>query len=223
MNSDKVFTILRRRFVYSNNKSFNAEKCASDKNHWSTINSIKRMIDVFIHFFIKNDHSLSKKKTHQNANDLFRFSTIRFEKKIETEFYYMKSFYHTNFFITKISDQKIFLKKITENIIKNWYFVKIMKKLKNQIQKTMNRNEKFNVEWQAYRFDFETRFLYFKNKKNSNRLCIFESCHKQILHYAHDEHAHGKVHRTYDLFMKSIFISKMKMLINDYVISCLIC
>ena len=31
------------------------------------------------------------------------------------------------------------------------------------------------------------------------------------------------MHRTYDLFMKSVFISKMKMLINDYVISCSTC
>ena len=98
-----------------------------------------------------------------------------------------------------------------------------MKKLKNQIQKTMNRNEKFNVEWQTYRFDSETKFFYFKNKRNSNRLCIFESCHKRILHYVHDEHAHEEVHRTYNLFIKSVFISKMKMLINDYVISCPTC
>ena len=60
-----------------------------------------------------------KKKTHQNANDLFRFSTIKFEKKVEAEFYYMKSFYHTSLFITVISDQEDFLKKIIENIIKN--------------------------------------------------------------------------------------------------------
>ena len=162
-----------------------------------------------------------KKKTYQNANDLFRLSTTTLEKK--TEFYYMNRFYHTCFFTIVISDQKDFLKKIIENIIKNWYFVKIMKKLKNQIQKTMNRNEKFNVKWQTYRFDFETKFFYFKNKKNSNRLCILESCHKRILHYAHDEHAHEGMHRTYDLFMKSVFISKMKMLINDYVISCSTC
>ena len=43
------------------------------------------------------------------------------------------------------------------------------------------------------------------------------------MHYVHDEHAHEGVHRTYDLFMKSVFISKIKMLINDYVISCSIC
>ena len=146
LNFDKIFIILRRKLVYSDNKSFSAENCASNENPWSKINSIKRMIDVFIHFSIKNDHSSSKKKTHQNANDLFRLLTIKFKKKIETEFYYMKSFYHTSFFITVISNQKNFLKKIIENIIKNWYFVKIMKKLKNQVQKTMNRDEKLNVK-----------------------------------------------------------------------------
>ena len=87
----------------------------------------------------------------------------------------------------------------------------------------MNRNKKFNVEWQAYWFDFEMKLFYFKNKENPNRLCIFKSCHKRVLHYAHHEHVHEEMHKTYNLFMKLVFISKIKMLINDYVISCLTC
>ena len=165
------------------------------KNHW------------FFSFVIMNNSKKNSTQLNSNSNPtwlIYIFSGLGFrsqnptqptsfrrltklEKKIETKFYYMKSFYYTSLFIIVISNQKNFLKKITENIIKDWYFAKIVKKLKDQIQKTMNRNEKFDVKYQTFRFDSETKLLYFKNKKNSNRLCIFESCHERILHYVHDE------------------------------------
>ena len=151
-------------------------------------------------------------RAHQNADGLSRLPTTA-----EAESY------HTCLPTTVISDEEDFLKKVAEDIAKDWYFAKIIKKLKDQVQETMDRDEGPNVEYQAYRFDPETGLLYLKNKRNPDRLCIPESCHKRVLHYAHDEHAHGGVHRTHNLLMRSVFIPKMKMLINDYVTSCPAC
>ena len=68
-----------------------------------------------------------------------------------------------------------------------------------------------------------TGLFYLKNKFNSNRLCIFEKSQKRLLQYAHDEHAHEKIHRTYDLLTRSMFISRMKKLIIEYVTACSTC
>ena len=68
-----------------------------------------------------------------------------------------------------------------------------------------------------------TNLLYFRSKSNSDRLCISESCQKRIFQYAHDEHVHEKVHRIYELLRRSIFISRMRLLVNQYVISCSAC
>lgn len=46
-----------------------------------------------------------------------------------------------------ISNEEDFLKKVSKEIFKNWYFVKIFKKLKNQIQKIEKQDEGFNVEY----------------------------------------------------------------------------
>ena len=65
--------------------------------------------------------------------------------------------------------------------------------------------------------------VYLKNKFHSKRLCISKKFHKKLLQYAHDEHVHGGIHRTYDLLSKSVYMPKMKKLINEYVTTCSIC
>ena len=85
-------------------------------------------------------------RAHQNANGLSRLPTTKLEKEVGAGSYYMKSFYHISLSTTVISDQEDFLKKIAEDVAKDWYFAKIMKKLRDQIQKTMNRNEESNVK-----------------------------------------------------------------------------
>ena len=146
-------------------------------------------------------------KFHQNANDLFR---MIFDSEI-------------NFFVTIIADENDLLTKITIELSNDRYFVKIMATLKQQIEKNMNSNDEFKTDYQKYRMNVNIELLYMKNKIHSNRLCISEKFQKQFLRYAHDEHAHEGVHRTYELLIRSVFIFRIKKLITQYVKTCSIC
>ena len=65
--------------------------------------------------------------------------------------------------------------------------------------------------------------LYLRQRLDSNKLCILNTCYKRILQYAHDEHVHKEIHRTHDLLRRSIFMFKMTAKIKKYVITCSIC
>lgn len=148
-------------------------------------------------------------KIHQNANNLSRLSTKNVKMKI--------------FFNTIIADDDNLLKKIANELFKNKIFAKITKKLKNQMKKTKNEKNNFKTKYQFYKMNSKTNLFYFKNKFHSDKLCISKKNQKCFLQYAHDEHAHGEIHRTYDLLYKSMFIFKMKKMVTQYVIACSIC
>ena len=86
LNSDKIFTILRRKSLYSDNRSFNAKNCVLNENYWLKISSIKRIVDLFIHFFIKNDHSSSKKKRIKTRTICSDFWQLNSKKKSKLNF-----------------------------------------------------------------------------------------------------------------------------------------
>ena len=98
-----------------------------------------------------------------------------------------------------------------------------MTKLKNQIEAIKNENDDFQKKFQYYRLNTNTNLLYLKNKFESNRLCISQKFQKRLLKYAHDEYAHDDVHRTYDLLLKSVYMSKMKKTVIEYVTTCSTC
>ena len=125
--------------------------------------------------------------------------------------------------INVISDEKNFLKKIAKELSTDRVFAKVMKKLKNQIEKTKNNDENPLTEYQVYRLDPKTNLLYVKNKSDSDRICISEKCQKTLLEYEHDQHAHDEIHRIYELLHRSVFMPKMKKLITEYVTSCFVC
>ena len=98
-----------------------------------------------------------------------------------------------------------------------------MKKLKVQIEKIKNDDDELKTLYQSYKMNSVTNLLYFRSKSDSDRLCISESSWKRILQYAHNEHAYERVHRIYELFRKSIFISRMRFFVKEYVITCFAC
>ena len=145
---------------------------------------------------------------HQNANELSKL---------------FREFNQITFSINVIFDEKNFLKKIAKKLSTNRIFVKIMKKLKNQIEKIKNNDENSLTKYQVYRLNSKTNLLYVKSKSNSDRICIFEKCQKTFFEYEHDQHAHDEIYRIYKLLHRSIFMFKMKKLITEYVTSCFVC
>ena len=184
------------------------------------------------------------KKTHQNANDLFRLPSepenekikIMFtivEKQFEKIFQFevnQKSENSENFeskskknFIVIIANQSDFLIKIAFELSDDSNFEKIMTKFKNQIEAIKDENNDFQKKFQYYRLNTDTELFYLKNKFESNRLCISQKSQKRLLKYAHNEHAHDDVHRTYDLLLRSVYMPKMKKTIMKYVTTCFAC
>ena len=135
----------------------------------------------------------------------------------------LREFDQITFSINVIFDEKNFLKKIAKIFSTNRIFVKIMKKLKNQIEKIKNNDENSLTKYQIYKLNSETNLLYVKNKSNSDKICISEKCQKTLFKYEHDQHAHDEIHRIYEFFHKSVLMFKMKKLIIKYVTNCFVC
>ena len=125
--------------------------------------------------------------------------------------------------IVVITDQSDLLIKIVFEFSNDFNFEKIMTKLKNQIETIKNENDDFRKKFQFYRLNTNIELFYLKNKFESNWLCISQKFQKRFLKYAHNEHAHGGMHRTYDLLLKSIYMSKMKKMITKYVTTYFAC
>ena len=187
------------------------------KQHCKSISTTNVQSDsmselCFCSFFSHEWSSFIKKKIHQNANE---FSKLFYE--------WNSSKFELNMSINVISNGDDFLKKIANEFFVNRIFVKVMKKLKNQIEKIKNNDENFVTKYQIYKLNFEIDLLYVKNKSNFDKICIFEKCQKAFLKYEHDQHVHNEIHRTYDLLHKSVFIFRIKKLMIEYVINCSIC
>jgi hypothetical protein len=150
------------------------------------------------------------KKTHQNANDLSRLVSRSIEKRL--------------FLSTIIIENKNkFFDHLANALSENDIFRKIHKHLNDQVERTKNDENEINTTYQFYRLNSNTDFLYLISQFDSNRFCILKALEKEMLEYAHDKHAHDEVHRTYDLLRRSVFMSKMKKLVHDYVTFCSFC
>ena len=198
--NDDFFTIVTNHSILKTTFQTNtSEKHFAKFNEW-------------IMFFAKFESRMiiiHKSNTqHQNANDLFRLFCE--SNKI-------------TFFVNVISDEKNFLKKIAKKLSTNWIFVKVMKKLKNQIEKIKNNDKDSLTKYQIYKLNSKMNLLYVKNKSNSDKICIFEKCQKTLLEYEHDQYAHDEIYRIYEFLHKSIFMFKMKKLIIEYMTNCFVC
>jgi hypothetical protein len=178
--------------------------------------------------------------THLNANELSRLSSdsVDFEstleriEEIEKSIFEMPHEEHTKvesnvvriaMSVTIIKDIDDFLDRVVKKLKIDDVFKKIYAHLQKQVRRIAISNEEVNILYQFYRLDLESRLLYLVNRSKSNRLCILKVLQKEILEYAHDKHAHDEMHRTYDLLRRSVFILKMKRLVSEYVLFCLVC
>lgn len=164
--------------------------------------------------------------THLNVDDLSR---LTFNLKNENEFDVFNekrkielSFIRKTMSITIIKNINDFLKRVVKKLMINDIFKKIYAHLQKQIQKIDVNNKRLNTFYQFYKLDLDFKLLNLVSRSESNKLCILKALQKEILEYAYDKHAHEEVHRTYNFLRHSVFISKMKKLINEYVISYLI-
>ena len=122
-----------------------------------------------------------------------------------------------------IADQSDLLTKMAFELPNDPSFGKIMAKLKNQIEAIRDENNDSQKKFQYYRLNTDTGLLYLKNKSEPDRLCIPQKFQRRLLEYAHDEHAHDGVHRTYDLLSRSMYMPKMKKTVTEYVTTCVVC
>jgi hypothetical protein len=149
-------------------------------------------------------------KAHQNANDLSRLASRPIEERLSLP-------------TIIIEDKNGFFDHLANALPENGTFRKIHKHLSDQVERTKNDEDEANTTYQFYRLNSDTGLLYLVSQPDPNRLCIPKALEKEVLEYAHDKHAHGEVHRTYDLLRRSVFMPKMKKLVHDYVTSCPFC
>ena len=149
---------------------------------------------------------------HQNADELFKLSFSMNKDKKESALS-----------MIIISNDENFLKKIVENFEFDRIFFKIITKLKTLINEIENHDDNWKIIYQSYKMNSSNDLLYLRQKLDSNKLCISNTCHRQILQYVHDEHVHEEIYQTHDLFRRSMFMLKMTIKIKKYVIACSIC
>ena len=165
---------------------------------------------MFLFMFLFRMTMIHRAETaHRNANELFYlFFMLNLEISLS---------------IVILFDQKNLLAQIANQLLVDKFFVKIMKKLKTPIEKIKNDDDESKTFYQSYRMNSITNLLYLKSKSNFDKLCISKFNQKRILQYAHDKHVHKEVHRIYELLRRSIFISRMRLLVKKYVITCSVC
>ena len=228
-----LFTFLFRMEI--RHRSEKTHQNADDLSRLSSRSKKKKIVKIMfmkIKKQSKNDFASVKTDQIQKSKiDSFQFeinqnsernSDLKKKKNFENS-EKKENFESEKNFIVIIADQNDLLIKIVFELSNDSSFEKIMTKLKNQIETIKNENDDFQKKFQYYRLNTNTNLFYLKNKFESNRLCISQKSQKRLLKYAHDEHAHGGVHRTYDLLLKSVYMPKMKKTVIEYVTTCSTC
>jgi hypothetical protein len=101
-----------------------------------------------------------------------------------------------------------FLDSVRDEIPKDDVFSKIFEKIKDQMRKPEDFDEGKSSTYQSYRLDPNSNLLYLIERTGSDRLCVPKKLRKEILSYAHDNNAHGGVHRTYDFLRRSCVLHR---------------
>ena len=160
---DDFFTIVTNHFALKTALQTNTiEKRFARFNEWI----------MFLAKFESRMTIIHKSKTqHQNVDDL---SKLLCESDQIT------------FSVNVIFGEKDLLKKIAKKLFIDRIFVKMMKKLNDQIEKIKNNEKNSSTKYQVYRLNFETNLLYVKNRSDFDKICIFEKCQKAFFEYGHD-------------------------------------
>ena len=87
----------------------------------------------------------------------------------------------------------------------------------------MNDVDDSIIIYQSYKFDIDSDLLYLINRLSLDRVCISTVLKRDVMKFAHDNHAHENIHRTLNRIKVSIYDSKMRKKMLIYVESCLVC
>ena len=149
------------------------------------------------------------KKSHNNVDELSRLLII-----------YVNA--HVYLVITiKVSEK--FLDKLKKSLKFDSIFKRIYEKLQQQAQNTMNDVNDSITMYQFYRFDIDSDLLYLINRLSFDRVCISAILKRDVMKFAHDNHAHEDIHRILNRIKVSTYFSKMRKKMLIYVESCLVC
>lgn len=74
----------------------------------------------------------------------------------------------------------------------------------------------------GFKLDVTTGLLYMV-RENAERLCIPAKAHRLILMAAHDHKGHPGVQKTQDRLRKTIYVPRLKALVESYVLACPVC
>lgn len=74
----------------------------------------------------------------------------------------------------------------------------------------------------GFKIDTSTGLLYLV-RENAERLCIPAKAQKLVLMAAHDHKGHPGVQRTQDRLRRTVYIPRLKALVESYVLACPIC
>ena len=129
----------------------------------------------------------------------------------------------STFPVTIIRAEEEFLSSISEAIPEDPNFGKLFEILKKQMEVIKDNETGPNTVYQSYRLDPDSGLLYMVNKSGPDRMCISKKKTQELLQFAHDNQAHGGIHRTYDRLRLSIYFPKMRKTIQEYIDGCPAC
>ena len=149
-------------------------------------------------------------KSHGNADGLSRIPTQ------ETDLTHA-------FPAVVIQAEDKFLQEISEALPTDPHFGRIHEHIQKQVKDTQDSESGPRTTYQSYRLDPDTGLLYMLDRPGPDRLCVPRKLVRKVLEYGHDSHAHGGINRTYDRLRTSVYIPKMRKVVQAYIESCPSC
>ena len=198
---DEIFTEITDHTTLKSilqNKSFD---CRSTRlNEWVMYLSIYLFRMKIVH---------RARKSHNNVDELSRLLII-----------YVNAY---AYLVVTIEVNEKSLDKFKKFLKFDSIFKRIYEKLQQQTQNTINDVNDSITMYQFYRFDIDSDLLYLVNRFNFDRMCILTVLKRNVMKFAHDNHAHEDIHRILNRIKASTYFSKMRKKILIYVESCLVC
>ena len=198
---DEIFTVITDHTTLKStlqNKSF--DRRSTRLNEWIMYLSIYLSRMKIVH---------RVKKSHNNVDELSRLLII-----------YVHAY---TYLVATIKISEKFLDKLKKSLKSNSIFKRIYEKLQQQIQNIINDVNDSITMYQFYKFDIDSDLLYLINRLNFDRVCISIVLKRDVIKFAHDNHAHEDIHRILNRIKASTYFSKMRKKMLVYVESCLVC
>ena len=198
---DENFTVITNHTTLKSilqNKSF--DRRSTRLNKWVMYFSIYLSRMKIVH---------RARKSHNNVDELSRLLII---------------YVHVHaYFVATIKTSEKFLDKLKKSLKSNSIFKRIYEKLQQQTQNIMNDVNDLITMYQSYRLDIDNDLLYLINRLSFDWVCISIVLKRNVMKFAHDNHAHEDIHRILNRIKVSTYFSKMRKKMLIYVESCLVC